>query len=568
MTDQRDRPISNDASRSPRDVSTSYALEPGASTSSHVSSNTQHRPSQGEALFYDPPNSFRNLNDAQANAPVQNTDDSPICRFSSREDRYVSSVGANGLNHSPIRAPTAGGASEQQAGRRRSSGGRRSVYEAPDSWENLDEVAAVSPVENFQESSIYRHHSLEEGRTWDQDRQRRRRSTAQGDVSAAQQGEDQAEQDMGELEADPSTIKVSRFATQLYTLSYLIFFSLLGTLARIGLTALTAYPSTPVIFTTIWANFGGSLIMGFLAEDRMLFRDKSNGSMSPKAGEKRDEESGSSSDPWVVNREAARKAHLATKKTIPLYVGLATGFCGSFTSFSSFIRDVFLALSNDLSTPGAADLPTSRNGGYSFMSLVAVILTTVSLSLSGLFVGAHLAIASESLMKSMRYPIARSFLDPLGVFLGWGCWLGAILLSIFPPHDVWRGRATFALVFAPLGCLGRFYLALYLNGKIASFPLGTFAANVSGTVVLGMAWDIAHASIGGVVGCQVLQGIEDGFCGCLTTISTWVAELSSLRRRHAYIYGLASIAISLGLMIIIMGGLRWTDGFSALQCST
>jgi fluoride ion exporter CrcB/FEX len=200
------------------------------------------------------------------------------------------------------------------------------------------------------------------------------------------------------------------------------------------------------------------------------------------------------------------------------------------------------------------------------MALLAVTITTVSLSLAGLILGAHLAIALERFTPSIPYPVTRKILDPLGVFLGWGCWLGAVLMAIFPPHNKWRGEILFALVFAPLGCLARFYLAIYLNGKIASFPLGTFAANIAGTAVLGMSWDIAHAQIGGIVGCQVLQGIEDGFCGCLTTISTWVAELSSLKRSHSYIYGFSSVAVALAVMIAIMGGLRWSDGFSPLLC--
>jgi fluoride ion exporter CrcB/FEX len=263
---------------------------------------------------------------------------------------------------------------------------------------------------------------------------------------------------------------------------------------------------------------------------------------------------------------AAKKAHLATKKTIPLYIGLATGFCGSFTSFSTFIRDVFLAMSNDIVSPGFGTTAESRNGGYSFMAMLAVIITTVGLSLSGLVLGAHLAIATEPIVPSIPFSGMRKLLDPVFVLLGWGCWLGAILMSIFPPHDQWRGQVTFALVFAPLGCLARFYLALYLNGKMATFPAGTFAANVIGTAVLGMAWDIAHIPTGGVVGCQVLQGVEDGFCGCLTTVSTWVAELNSLRRKNSYIYGATSVVVSFGVMVLIMGGMRWTDGWSALMC--
>lgn len=456
--------------------------------------------------------------------------------------------------------------SRQSRNERRAS--RPSVeYDIPDKYGNLDELAAASPVQNPDEAPIYRHRSLEETRSGE-----RGYTRSQTEEPGRQAPELTQEQ---EKELPQTKIKVSRLATQTYTISYLIFFSFMGTLARLGLQALTTYPGTPLIFPSIWPNFAGSLVMGFLAEDRMLFRFEWG---SPNYEQqlhqaKRDEESGSGdSGRPTVDLAMAKKTYMATKKTIPLYIGLATGFCGSFTSFSSFIRDVFLALSNDLPTPGGAVDITSRNGGYSFMALLAVVFTTVSLSLSGIFVGAHLAIALEPITPSLPFLMTRKLLDRLVVFLAAGCWLGAILLSALPPDrnnggpETWRGRATFALVFAPLGCLARFYASLYLNGKVAAFPLGTFLVNVLGTCILGMSWDIQHVPIGGVIGCQVLQGIEDGFCGCLTTVSTWASELAALRRLHAWLYGLLSVLVSLVLMIAIMGGLKWSNGYLTLQC--
>jgi fluoride ion exporter CrcB/FEX len=328
--------------------------------------------------------------------------------------------------------------------------------------------------------------------------------------------------------------------------------------------------------------------MGFLSEDRMLFKNEwgfptYDQQIEQAKKHSQDEESGSGSES-AIDLQAAKKAHNATKKTLPLYIGLATGFCGCFTSFSSFIRDAFLAMSNDLPTPlnhpedyGRAIASTTstvhRKGGYSFMALLAVIITTVALSISGLYIGAHIAIASEPFTPSLPYKFCRKILDRVAVVLAWGCWLGAIFLAIWPPdrHDgtpeIWRGRAVFALVFSPLGCLGRFYASLYLNGKIASFPLGTFAVNIFGTAIIGMSYDLQHVPLGGVVGCQVLQGIEDGFCGCLTTVSTWVSELSSLRRRNAYRYGAVSVIVALCFLIVIMGSMQWTRGFSELQCT-
>ncbi|PMB70163.1 hypothetical protein BM221_004812 [Beauveria bassiana] len=332
-------------------------------------------------------------------------------------------------------------------------------YDVPDQYENLDEVAAT-------------------GDTLDDIR----RGEAQ-----------QQQQQTPPEEKAQQAYQVSRLATQLYTLSYLVFFSFLGTLARVGLSHLTNYPGAPSIFPTLWANVGGSFIMGFLVEDRKLFR-------------------------------------------------------------------------HDPDLHGAA--PAHRNGGYSFMALLAVIIETVGLSLGAYIAGMHLGAALEPYTPSIPFRFARGVLDKLAVLLGWGCWLGAILLAIFPPRNYWRGTAVFAMVFAPLGTLARFYLSMLLNAKRPSFPLGTFAANVLGTAILGMAWDIAHSAGAGrgVLGCQLPQGVEDGFCGCLTTVSTWVSELCSLRRRSAYVYGLVSVVLSTALMIAIMGGLRWTRGFAPLQC--
>lgn len=369
---------------------------------------------------------------------------------------------------------------------------------------------------------------------------------------------------------------VSKWMTELYTISYLILFAILGTLARLGLQALTSYPGAPLLFSSVWPNFAGSLFIGFLAEDSNLFRY--GWGMPTAAGQqaraKKDEESTSPDHVQLptLDTPAQKKAHLAVKKTVPLYIGLATGLCGSFTSFSSFMRDLFLAVSNDLPAPDGSII--SRNGGYSFLALLAVAIGTISLSFSGFYLGAQLASGLSPVTPSLPYGVTRKVVDPLAVLLGWGSWIGAILLSIIPPDrysqpgasEFWRGRATFALVFAPLGCLMRFYVSARLNGRIASFPLGTYAVNVAGTAILGSAWDLAHTSQGGVIGCQVLQGIEDGFCGCLTTVSTWIMELAVLGHRRAYIYGGGSVLSGFALMVAITGGLRWSEGFSAPSC--
>ncbi|EDU48672.1 conserved hypothetical protein [Pyrenophora tritici-repentis Pt-1C-BFP] len=371
----------------------------------------------------------------------------------------------------------------------------------------------------------------------------------------------------------PEAQKASRLATELYTISYLIFFSIWGTLARLGLQALTFYPGAPVVFSELWANVAGTFVMGFLSEDRRLFAAEwGNNEATPEQP----------TDEPATRQAKAR--HGKTKKTIPLYIGLATGFCGSFTSFSSFMRDIFLALSNDLDTPlnhaYPANLPPPsiattlpRNGGYSFLAICATIILTIATCFAALKVGSHLALALDPWTPTLRFRLTRRILDPIFVFLGAGIWLGAVVMATVPPHDTWRSQALFACVFAPPGAILRYYISLHMNPMSPAFPLGTFTVNVFGTAVLGMAFDLQHVQLsstglvgGGLVGCQILQGIMDGFCGCLTTVSTWIVELDALARGKAYVYGGGSVVAGLGLLLVVMGSVRWTLGWQDLVC--
>ncbi|KAL8931643.1 MAG: hypothetical protein Q9216_007130, partial [Gyalolechia sp. 2 TL-2023] len=402
-------------------------------------------------------------------------------------------------------------------------------YDPSYEFENLDELKAPSPVQNPQSERLQgyledRQHSISA-----------RSEPVQGPTSPERSRRDGQPVPKHEAPASswPSHLsrgtkssprvrhgQASRFATELYTISHLIFFSILGTLARLGLQALTFYPGAPVQTGVLWPNVAGSLILGFLLEDRKLFNTGSvHLSSSPTPvlppNPHNDEER---TRPAPPSSAQLKLQYTTPKKAVPLYIGLSAGFCGSLTSFSSFIRDAFLALANALPTPISHTSPAPidpastvpRNGGYSFMALLAVLITTVALCLSALIAGAHLAIATQEYTPSIPADrFARKLIDRGIVFLAWASWLGAIVMAIWPPDradgggggpayhggpEHWRGKAVFAIVFAPLGCLLRFYVSVHLNSsKIApSFPLGTFAINVLGTALEGVFYDLQH----------------------------------------------------------------------------
>lgn len=410
----------------------------------------------------------------------------------------------------------------------------------------LDELEAGPPDENPDDHEFYRHQSLEQ----------QRRSHEQ---SAAQR---------------PSTPRSAVERTeavwaQIYLHSYMVFFSILGVLARLGIVALTTYPGAPLATTVVWANVGGSLIIGYLREDRMLFRRHWNAARA-KAQASRGEDG---EDAHAEKKQAAAKAFAASRSTIHGFIGLTVGFCGTFTSFADIIRDAFLALSNDLDTarfsahPAALSPSLSRPDGYSVLAVIALLWIEVAMSLAALSLGAHLGIASHRWAHILPNISCERVANNAVIFLGWGCWIGGIIMAIWPPHEAWRGQAVFAVIFAPLGAITRLHVSKLLNPKVASFPLGTFVVNVCGTCILGMLWDLQHSSPGaGVIPCQLLQGIAEGFCGGVTTVSTWVLELKALRVWHAYVYAAVSLAVSLGLVTAIMGSLRWTEGFAVPVC--
>ncbi|KAK9459337.1 CrcB-like protein-domain-containing protein [Lipomyces oligophaga] len=301
-------------------------------------------------------------------------------------------------------------------------------------------------------------------------------------------------------------------------LNWLIVFSIFGVLARLGLNALEDYPGTPST-SLVWVQFVGCVIMGFLSEIKDLF---------------------------ILPNDRGT--------SLGIFIGLTTGFCGSFTTFSSWMKECFLLMAN---------YPyESRPRGYSVLGLLDGVLVTLGLSLFGLRFGAHVGLFFRHTCPQFvwwtQYKSSESlvfYTRLASVVLGFGVWLGAVLMAIFIAK--WRGNVLFALVFGPLGTLLRWYLSRIMNPLCKSFPLGTFTANIFATVVIGCL-SIAQMHTNGVlVSCQVINGLENGFCGCLSTVSTFVLELSTLKPGHAWTYGLVSIVVGVIVMCLTLGVEHW-----------
>lgn len=104
-----------------------------------------------------------------------------------------------------------------------------------------------------------------------------------------------------------------------------------------------------------------------------------------------------------------------------------------------------------------------------------------------------------------------------------------------------------AIVGAPL----RYLADRSVQAKHDSlFPWGTLAVNISGCLVLGVL-----AGLGTGLPSPLLALLGTGFCGALTTYSTFSFETMRLWEQRARFYAVANVAISLvaGLGAVLLG---------------
>lgn len=94
---------------------------------------------------------------------------------------------------------------------------------------------------------------------------------------------------------------------------------------------------------------------------------------------------------------------------------------------------------------------------------------------------------------------------------------------------------------AALGAWLRWWLGLRLNAVFPTIPLGTLTANLVGGYVIGVAIGAVNLSAG--LSPQARLFLMTGFCGGLTTFSTFSAETVALLTRGQPGWALAEILI-------------------------
>jgi CrcB protein len=263
------------------------------------------------------------------------------------------------------------------------------------------------------------------------------------------------------------------------------------------------------------------------------------------------------------------------------YTAIATGLCGSITTFSQWQQESIL----DLSMGSVGSFFMKQINGLLFSYAAFQIGRHLYLCIYSLFrislrptlssIGSiHGQAIAETLPRPGEQPIivtlqmnpatvpTRGFYfqltQPRQIFAGiieflllfvfFGLIIAIIVLcSISNPVQV----NTFSLVFAPIGAITRF-LVLKLNTKTrAKIPIFTVIINVSGSIMASILYHSARRSRGDTV-IAWLNALTIGYCGCLTTVSSMIQDIhvqSTLFRAYSYYF--LSILLTLAPLVIV-----------------
>jgi CrcB protein len=105
-----------------------------------------------------------------------------------------------------------------------------------------------------------------------------------------------------------------------------------------------------------------------------------------------------------------------------------------------------------------------------------------------------------------------------------------------------------------LGCLMRWFLALVLNRYFPTIPPGTLAANLIGCYIIGIA--IAVFAANPAIPIEWRLFVTTGFCGGLTTFSTFSAEIVTLMQTGRMAWAMGAIAMHLiGSLLMTFAGI-------------
>ncbi|CAK9139864.1 unnamed protein product [Ilex paraguariensis] len=260
-----------------------------------------------------------------------------------------------------------------------------------------------------------------------------------------------------------------------------------------------------------------------------------------------------------------------SKVSDQLAIGLTTGYLGSLTTFSGWNQKML-------------DLSVDGHWVFAVLGILIGLFLVAYSIIFGIETAKGVKWLLKRLIKSSKHGISSSknnwkvdtcerhlavvvvLLFMLGLLYGVS---GTLERREFNSGNS-GAQLWLACMVAPLGVWIRWFLAR-LNGRglgkaglLKWVPFGTMIANVLAACIMA-----ALATVKKVVKTKtcdtVATGIQFGLLGCLSTVSTFIAEFHAMREsRHpwrAYTYAMLTIMISFGFGTLIYSVPVWTKAY-------
>ncbi len=129
---------------------------------------------------------------------------------------------------------------------------------------------------------------------------------------------------------------------------------------------------------------------------------------------------------------------------------------------------------------------------------------------------------------------------------------------------MWKAIIAISLG-ASLGALLRWWLSLRLNAGFPSIPPGTLAANLIGGYIVGVA--MAFFATESAIAPEWRLFVITGFCGGLTTFSTFSAEVVLQLQQGRALWALGTAAVhlfgSVLMTLVGIGTVAWVKSWQA-----
>ncbi|ESL11189.1 hypothetical protein TRSC58_01070 [Trypanosoma rangeli SC58] len=246
--------------------------------------------------------------------------------------------------------------------------------------------------------------------------------------------------------------------------------------------------------------------------------------------------------------EATANIQTQSRRFPWIFRSLLAGFCGSLTTFSSWMLDT---VGRDTAALAFGELLSGLTIPFVFLLWghdTVSMLRAVTGSTRGRRVSLSTSLAGGHSCRQLH--LANIVFLALSVVM-------AVVIPIAVEVAVSRGLLDVSLIdrrsviFAPLGAVPRYVLGHLLNGtgRFWRLPVGTFTANLIAVLLMGITdYYFRHE---GNVWCKIVM---NGLCGSLSTVSSFINEIVAMyslgHRRSAYIYAAASVAVSAAIMAV------------------